>query len=428
MKDTRTMNKQSIHILAITATLLLSCVGDASAQFSVLHSFTGGADGSKPNYGGPVVSGSTIYGAAGYGANGGGVVFSMGTDGSAYTALHTFASAAGEGWKPLGSITLSGSTIYGTTYRGGVGAGDTGYGSVFAVNTDGTGYRNVHGFLSADGNRPYGTVAVSGSKLYGMTYYSGVSGGKGSIYAVNTDGSDYSTLHTFMGGASDGATPLGGALTVLDSTVYGLAAHGGTDSSSRDGVAFSIGTDGSGYNNLFSFTGGPVGAVPYGSLTLVGSKFYGMTRYGGSADQGVVFSMNLDGSEYTTLYEFAGGASSAQPNGSLTYDGSVFYGTTRSGGSADKGTVFKINPDGSGFNILHSFDGTTEGANPLGDLAFDNGVLYGWTSTGGSYNNGTLFAVTVPEPSTWALSAAGVGLFLLVLWVRRRRPVQCFTK
>lgn len=412
------MKAPMIRPLNLAATLAFG-TGIASAQFAVLHTFSGGADGAKPNYGAPVIAGSTLYGTAGYGANGGGVVFAVGTDGSGYEVLHSFTSTALDGYKPLGSVTLAGSTLYGTTYRGGSGAGDAGYGSVFAVNTDGTGYRTVHGFASAEGNRPYGTVTVGGSTLYGMTYYSGVSGGKGSIYAVDIDGSGYTTLHTFTGGAADGATPLGGALTLLGSTLYGMAAHGGPGaSSSTDGVVFQIGTDGSGYDHLFDFTGGPVGAVPYGGLTLVESTFYGLTRYGGSANQGVVFSLNQDGSGYTTLYDFTGGAAGgAQPNGSLTYDGSRLYGTTRSGGSADAGTVFAINPDGTGFQLLHSFNGTTDGATPLGDLALANGMLYGATSAGGNGGNGTLFALPVPEPSVAALGLG--GLVLLAVFHRK---------
>lgn len=411
------MRKHIIRTFITNTTLLAMAVPSANAAFSVIHAFTGGADGGKPNYGAPVVSGSTIFGTAGYGANGGGVVFAVNTNGSGYTSLHTFTSATNDGWKPLGSVTLSGSTLYGTTYRGGSGAGDAGNGTVFAVNTNGTGYRTVYSFSSTDGNRPYGTVTVGGSTLYGMTYYSGASGGKGSIYSVNTDGSDHTTLHTFTGGASDGATPLGGTLTLDGTTLYGMAAHGGPGlSSTTDGVAFRIGSDGSAYSNLVDFTGGAMGAVPYGGLTMVGSRWYGMTRYGGSAGpgQGVIFSMNLDGSGYTNLHEFAGGtADGAQPNGSLTFDGSVLYGTTRNGGSFGTGTVFRIGPDGSGFDILHSFNGPTDGSAPLGDLALSNGMLYGWTSAGGTSGNGTLFALAVPEPSVAALAAGALGLLTL---------------
>jgi uncharacterized repeat protein (TIGR03803 family) len=416
------MKKNSVRTLSLAAAVLALAGSSASAQFSVVHAFAGTGDGAKPNYGGPVVSGGTIYGAASYasGTTGGGVVFSVGTDGSSYTALHTFTSAAGDGFKPLGGITLSGSTIYGTTYRGGSGAGDLGYGAVYSINTDGSGYQTLHSFSSADANRPYGTVTVSGSKLYGMTYYSGVSGSaKGAVYSLNTTGGGFTTLHTFMGGASDGATPLGGTLTVLGSTLYGMAPHGGTGATATtDGVAFSIGTDGSGYDNLFDFTGGAVGGVPYGSLTLVGSKFYGLTRYGGSAGQGVVFSLNLDGTGYTTLYNFIGGATDgAQPNGSLTFENGVLYGTTRNGGDANAGTVFGINLDGSGYDVLHEFNGTTDGTNPLGDLAYENGTLYGWTSAGGAGANGTLFALAVPEPSVLALSLGGLSMVLF----RRRQ-------
>ena len=289
---------------------------------------------------------------------------------------------------------------------------------------DGTGYQTLHSFNSAsEGYKPYGTVTVSGSTIYGMTYYS--TSGAGSIYSVSTTGSSFTTLHNFAGGASDGASPLGGSLTLSGSTLFGMTAHGGTGTSGSDGVAFAIQLDGSNYNDLVNFNVGlSMGGNPYGSLMEVGSKLYGMTRLGGGANKGTIFSMNADGSGYTTLYSFSGGtADGANPYGSLTSDGGlVLYGTTRYGGSANDGTVFEIDTDGSGFNVLHSFTGTADGLSPEGNLALANGTLYGWTSGGGAGGGGTLFAQSVPEPSTWALIVAGAGPFLLFLWVRRRRP------
>ena len=420
------MNKQSIHVLAITTTLLLASVSVAYAQLSVLHAFTGGADGKNPYYGAPVVSGSKIYGANNLGANGGGVVFSVDTDGTNYSEVHTFTNASPDGYEPLGSVVLSGSTLYGTTYYGG-----SGNGTVFAVNVDGTGYQTVLSFGTAASYKPYGSVTVSGSTLYGMTYYSG--SGLGSIYSVGTNGNGYTLLHSFTGGTTDGSRPLGGSLMLSDSTLFGMTAHGGPGTSGSDGVAFAIKLDGSGYNDLVNFNASPsIGANPYGSLTLVGSKLYGMTRIGGSANEGTIFSMDTDGSDYTTLYSFSGGtaaglnpADGANPYGSLTSDGGlVLYGTTKFGGSVNDGTVFEIDTDGSGFKLLHSFTGTADGLNPEGDLALANGTLYGWTSGGGAGGGGTLFAQSVPEPSTWALIVAGAGPFLLFLWVRRRRPMR----
>ena len=418
LNNTKPMKNQNIQSLGIAVAMLALSGSVASAQFSVLHSFAGGADGANPYYGAPVVSGSTLYGTTDLGTGGGGTVFSVNTDGTGFNVVHSFSSTAPDGYGPLGSVVLSGSTLYGTTYYGGRAGGSSGNGTIFAVNTDGTGYQTVYSFATTAGYKPYGTVTVSGSTLYGMTYYS--IGGLGSIYSFNTASSSYTTLHNFVGGASDGSRPLGGSLTLIGSSLYGLTAHGGTgSSSSTDGTAFTIYTAGTGYNNLVNFTGGSVGANPYGSLTQVGAKLYGMTRVGGNANDGTIFSVNTDGSGFSTLYSFTGGATGgANPNGSLTLDGSILVGTTKAGGNANDGTVFEINLDGSGFSILHNFTGL-DGANPDGDLTLANNTLYGWTSSGGANNDGTVFALQVPEPSICALGVSGFGLLLMF---RRRKP------
>ena len=58
-------------------------------------------------------------------------MFRLNTDGSDYAILKTFVGSEGIG--PMG-LTLSGSTLYGTTYKGGP------VGTVFKINTDGSGY------------------------------------------------------------------------------------------------------------------------------------------------------------------------------------------------------------------------------------------------------------------------------------------------
>ena len=118
---------------------------DGSA-FGVLHSFVGGAgDGKTPSYSSLVVSGTTIYGmTVGGGAADEGVVFRINTDGTGFALLHTFVAATGDGWAPYGSLTLSGSTLYGMTRQGGGGAG-----TIFQINTDGSGYSRLHTFLGA---------------------------------------------------------------------------------------------------------------------------------------------------------------------------------------------------------------------------------------------------------------------------------------
>ena len=191
-------------------------------------------------------------------------------------------------------------------------------------------------------------------------------------HRIESNGGSFTNLHTFAGGVSDGSRPLGGTLTLSGGTLYGTTVHGGTGSTigtANDGVGFAINTDGRGYTNLVNFTGGTTnGANPYGSLTLVGTTLYGTTRIGGSANLGTIFSVNNDGTGFQTLFNFTGGATNgANPNGALTFAGSCLVGTTKAGGSANDGTVFKINLDGSNFRILHNFTGT-DGINQDGDL------------------------------------------------------------
>ena len=68
------------------------------------------------------------------------------------------------------------------------------------------------------------------------------------------------------------------------------------------GNIFSVGIDGSGFTNMVSFTGtsgADPGANPYGGLTLVGTTLYGMTANGGSNGKGNIFSVGIDGSNFS---------------------------------------------------------------------------------------------------------------------------------
>ena len=126
---------------------------------------------------------------------------------------------------------MSGSTLYGTTYGGGV----TGNGAVFAVNTNGLGFTNLYSFVGGnDGSGPHAGLALSGNTLYGTTSGGGTAT-NGTLFAINTDGSGYASLYSFSGG-SDGSDPQAD-LIVSGNTLYGTASAGGD---SGNGVVFSF--------------------------------------------------------------------------------------------------------------------------------------------------------------------------------------------
>jgi uncharacterized repeat protein (TIGR03803 family) len=83
----------------------------------------------------------------------------------------------------------------------------------------------------------------------------------------------------------------------------------------------------------------------------------------------------------------------ANPLGGITLDGSNLYGTTSAGGSYGEGTVFVINSGGVE-SVLYQFTGGADGGDPEGALILIGGNLYGTTSDGGASNAGTVFEVT----------------------------------
>ncbi len=405
------MNRMTGFVVVLGAMLLASFVANGQ-KFTVLHSFTGGpGDGLNPDCA-LVLSGSTLYGTSRAGGSGDyGTVYKIGTNGSGYSILMMFPDQNGNGQMPQG-LTCIGSTLYGTT------SGFDTDGTVFEIGTQGTGYSVLHAFSdgTGDGWRPYSDLTLGGTNLYGTTYLGG-SQGDGTVFQIGTNGSGYRVVYSFSG-STDGGYPDTGSLALSGSTLYGMAQFGGSDD---DGSVFKVNTNGSGFAVLHSFTGASDGEMPWGSVTLSGSTLYGMTYGGGSSADGTIFKVNIDGSGYDILHSFTG-SDGKNPFGDLILSGSTIYGEAAYGDYEGNGSVFQLNTDGSGFRILHSFTGVSnDGGWPYASLLLSGSTLYGTTYIGGTNNDGTIFALTVPEPSTLALLAAGALGFAAYAWRKRRR-------
>jgi uncharacterized repeat protein (TIGR03803 family) len=321
-------------------------IGTDGNNFSLLHSFGSGSDGAYP-CGSLTLIGSTLYGTTFWGGNNGnsGTIFQIGTDGSGYSTLHLF-GGGGDGANPHGNLTQNGSTLYGMTEYGGSISGAN-EGTIFQIGTDGSGYNVLHSFAGGgEGSVPIGSLTLSGSTLYGMTDYGG-SKGDGTVFSINTNGTGFSVLHSFTG--SDGAGTRSCTLTLIGSTLYGMTVGGGNDDG---GTIFRIGTDGNNFSLLHSFGSGSDGVNPADSLTLVGSTLYGTTLSGGAADYGTIFAINTDGSDYKIVHSFTKG-DGLTPSGDLMLDGSTLYGTTTLGGDEYDGVIFSLTvPEPSTFVLL----------------------------------------------------------------------------
>jgi uncharacterized repeat protein (TIGR03803 family) len=389
----------TIKYLTIIAFLIaLTLTMPAYAEdITILRNFIDGeTDGGVP-YGSLILDSETLYGMTLYGGeDGNGTIFSLGTEGTDFTLLHEFGGGDGDGAIPYDSLILFGGTLYGMTYYGGSGNN----GTIFSIDTDGTDFTLLHAFAGGidDGEDPYGSLVLDSDTLYGMTLHGGDYNG-GTVFSIGTDGMDHTLLHEFAGGSTEGDDPRGSlALDPDPGILYGMTYGGGEY---NEGTIFSLGTDGMDYTLLHAFAGNPDdGENPYGDLTLDldSGTLYGMTSWGGAYDQGTIFSVGIDGTDYTLLHEFGGGlADGALPFGSLTLYAGTLYGMTSGGGDEGGGTIFSMKADGTDFALLYEFAGEPDGEEPQGSLVLDPilGMLYGMAQEGGEYDEGIIFSLAV---------------------------------
>jgi uncharacterized repeat protein (TIGR03803 family) len=164
----------------------------SNSKYKVLHNFScpgssfpscvSSTNGATPDHGSLVQNGATLLGLTTFGGKyGNGTLFSIHTDGTHFKLLLQFGKpGTNDGVNPYGSLLLNGTTLYGTTRLG----GSKGNGTVFQINTDGTGYDRIWEFQpSPDAAKPVDSVILVANTLYGMTE-SGGTCGNGAIFAL----------------------------------------------------------------------------------------------------------------------------------------------------------------------------------------------------------------------------------------------------
>ena len=140
------------------------------------------------------------------------LALSNSVDAQTYSTVHNFSATNDngsgsytnrDGANPYAALLLADGVLYGTSFSG----GDAGVGTLFKVNTDGSGFTNLHSFTGSSSEITAGPLAISGNTLYG-TYPRDGSAHGGSVFKVNTDGSGYTVLKEFVGSYSDGLYPI----------------------------------------------------------------------------------------------------------------------------------------------------------------------------------------------------------------------------
>lgn len=386
-------------------------VATNGAGYTVLHYFVGG-DGANPEGGLLEGSDGCLYGST---YNGGvyklGCIFRLNKDGSSYSTLKNFTGTGGDGANPSAALLeATNGLLYGTAYCGGAYTN----GNIFSINKNGSGYALLLSFTHTNGANP-STALLQGSdgRLYGVTD-SGGTWTNGTVFALSLDGTGFTNLWQFTGTNGDGGNPFSSVIEGNDGALYGTTYLGGV---SNAGTVYKLGKDGSGYSVLLSFSGVAAGdgENPFASLKLGGDGvLYGTTQLGGTNGGGTVFKLNPDGGGYAVVHHFTGASGEGRyPQSALveTADGPL-YGTTASGGNGEGGTLFKLDKDASGFTTIKGFYIFSGGdgfypADPL--LAGSDGGLYGTTVKGGEYNAGTVFKISADGSAYQLLYSFGAS-------------------
>jgi len=316
-------------------------------------------------------------------------------DPSGYQQLHAFYRSAGDG-EYLYDAVIEGKDgrLYGTTLNGGLDDG----GLVFALNKDGSGYVVLHnfGYGTTNGQSPWGTV-IQGSdhRLYGAARHGGTVDA-GIVFSLTTNGTDFTIVRNFTTNQNDGAYPLNNVIEGQDGRLYGRTISGGTN----DGNSiFGLNRDGTGYVLLHSFDSTISDYFDSFSGLIEGSDgmLYGTTYEDGALGNGSIFRLNKDGSNFQTLHDFGDNAADGGfPFGTIyeTSEG-VLYGTTSEGGTFDWGTLFRLNRDGTGYSVLRHFNPVNgEGYLPVAPpVEGPGGLLFGTTYFNEGDDTGTIYSV-----------------------------------
>lgn len=416
------MNKSLSVLLTLLTFAIAPSVSHAQYTEKILYSFAN--TGNWPSS--PLIfdPAGNIYGTTGFSPAGTGEVFELSpSSGGTWTqtTLYSF------GLEPVdqpngGPIFDAQGNLYGVSRSG----GSADQGAVFELSPSPSGWTLtvLYSFQGgADGTMPSGSLIFdSKGNLYGTTGYGGggagaeciyYGGGCGTVFELSPSSTGWTekVLYAF-GGTSDGAFPDYNLLIDSAGNLYGSTYQGGNTTATTChpqgcGTVFRLTPSGGAWHfGLLWALQGTNGDRPTSLVFDSIGNLYGVAVGGGktfcSGGCGVVFKLTrpvLSGPWKQSIVHAFAAADGFTPTGlTLQPTSNVIFGTTGSGGTNHRGTVFEISPAATGgweFTTVYSFNGKTDGNYPDAAVIFDSqGNLYGTTQVGGADNLGTVFELS----------------------------------
>jgi uncharacterized repeat protein (TIGR03803 family) len=411
--------RTKVMALMLTVVLAWSVLSTAqNVKFKVLHNFGSSGDGSIP-YGSLLLDprgnlyGVTIDGGTGQcGGYGCGTVFKLAATSAGgwhEQILHSF-SGGSDGSEPWGGLALNNHGDLIGTLHGDIGIDASG---VFELSPGSGGWTNT--ILSTQFAGP-GLLSDKTGNLYGSIGTGDYSLGAIGELSPGSGAWTYTQLYSFcaQNGCPDGLNPQAPPIWDSHGNLWGTTLEGGigrpacANDASGCGVVYEMTPNGDGtwtYNTIHQFASSSTdGQFPGGGLVMDASgNFYGGTETGGTHNDGTIFKFsNVGGTwQQKILYEFSNCLQGCGVQGTLARDkagnlyGTAFGGPGNCGLSC--GVVFKLAPQANGswkYTVLYNLTKTTGGVQLFGVILDANGNLYGVTGYSGKYGAGTAFEIT----------------------------------
>jgi uncharacterized repeat protein (TIGR03803 family) len=374
-----------------------------SGALATLYSFTGGGDGGAPTTALVQAGDGKLYGAASSGGQYDAGTLFRITINGTLTPLYTNSADDYAMGSPSVSLVLSSNQ---NLYGTIYNSFWNIAGAVFSLTTNGT-YTTVYSFEGNDGDAPSGLVETSDGNMYG-TSEDGGANGAGVVFCLSTNGA-FTTIYTFPNAVAD-SYPSAALTQASDGNLYGT-----TSGEDGAGTIFRITTNGL-QTVLYEFSGGNDGAYASALVQASDGYLYGTTASGGTGNRGTIFRIDTNGGPgaFTVLDAFPSANTGEGPDGASPHaglaqaSGADLYGSSTSGGLDNYGTIFRLGTNGS-FNVLYSFTNGSDGSGPSALTQASDNNLYGTTPAGGSNAKGTIFRVTTNGTLTTLYSFSGLS-------------------
>lgn len=263
---------------------------------SVIYNFTGRNDGYEPGSGVTFDTAGNLYGTTPVGgAKGAGVIYELSPSGSSWTfkLIHTFTGGNDGSGGSAGRLLLDAAgNFYGVCTVGGANGAGTAYKLSLVQGV--WKFQTLYAFKGTpDAGFPYSALSMDSSgNLYGTTYYAGANN-LGSVYQLSKKGSTWTEnlLYSFKGG-SDGASPIGNVNVDPSGNLYGTTSEGGAARCSCGTIYMLTLPRGGNWTEsiVYRFKNTPDGGFAYNGMTPDGAGHYvGATVHGGTAGEGAFY-------------------------------------------------------------------------------------------------------------------------------------------